>query len=568
MTTHSDIISSKLIVILIIISLTAIFGCDGDDWSFDLFGGDSANGDDPTNPDDPPGPSSGDNKLGLFVVSIPEDGVSDEFPGAVFSAVTDDTKSNKPVELFSSFDDGSDITELTGIINRDGTGNVFKVSPDGKRVAYLSEENNEDDTETRIRELSSDDADVTEFDWSPDSSRIAYLAEDGSDGRVELYTNLAKGGDNRRVSGSLPRNGKVKAFEWSPNSELLAYSADQNKLGEFELFTTPPSERDPVRVSENVLPNNGDVTDFSWSPGSSRIAYLSDQRSAGFFQLFTSRARRSEDPELISEGISVQDFAWDPDDGDDMIAYSTEQKIFTAASDGGSSPEQVTPNPTINQEISDFSWAPNSSRIAYRANQRFDDFIELFTVEPDGDNNLRISGDLTDGGNVTDFSWSPDSKRIAYLADQITNEVFELFTVEPDDNDDLQVSGDLTDGGDVIDFSWSPDSKRVAYRANQRTADAIELFTSTPDGDENDRVSGDLAIGGNVGEFIWAPRDNSGDSPGIGYIADQETNNVFELFGSTPDGDEKVNLSGSFAEDEDGDVLLFEWVSESDSDDR
>jgi hypothetical protein len=143
-----------------------------------------------------------------------------------------------------------------------------------------------------------------------------------------------------------------------------------------------------------------------------------------------------------------------------------------------------------------------------------------------------------------------------------------LFTVEPDDNDDLQVSGDLTDGGDVIDFSWSPDSKRVAYRANQRTADAIELFTSTPDGDENDRVSGDLAIGGNVGEFIWAPRDNSGDSPGIGYIADQETNNVFELFGSTPDGDEKVNLSGSFAEDEDGDVLLFEWVSESDSDDR
>jgi hypothetical protein len=104
-------------------------------------------------------------------------------------------------------------------------------------------------------------------------------------------------------------------------------------------------------------------------------------------------------------------------------------------------------------------------------------------------------------------------------------------------------------------FEWSPDSARVAYRANQRTADAIELFTSTPDGQENDRVSGDLSSGGNVGEFIWAPDDS-----GIGYIADQENDEVFELFASTPNGDETANLSGSFAEDEDGDVLFFEWV--------
>ena len=46
MTKHSDIISSKLIIILILFSLTTIFGCDGDDWGFDLFGGDSVNEDD------------------------------------------------------------------------------------------------------------------------------------------------------------------------------------------------------------------------------------------------------------------------------------------------------------------------------------------------------------------------------------------------------------------------------------------------------------------------------------------------------------------------------------------
>ena len=562
MTKHSEIIFSKVIIILILFSLTTFFGCDGDDWSFDLFGGDSANGDDDNNNNNNNNNNNGnggdDKGIGLFVVAIPEDGVFDEFPGAIFSAVTDDTKSKKPVELFSSFDDGSDITELTGVINRDGTGNVFKVSPDGKRVAYLSEENNEDDTETRIRELSSDDADVTEFDWSPDSSRIAYLAKDGSDGRVELYTNLAEGGENRKVSGSLPLGGKVEAFEWSPDSELLAYTADQNNLGEFELFTTPPTERDPVRVSGSFLPNSGDVTEFSWSPGGSRIAYLSDQQLAGFFELFTSRPRRSEDPDLISEGVSVQAFAWAPDQADDTIAYSTEAIIFTAPPDGGSNPEQVTPDPTINQEISDFSWAPDSSRIAYRANQRFDDIIELFTVEPDGDDNLRISGDfdLTTSGDVTDFVWSPDSRFIAYRANQDNVIIFELYVTTPDDSsNDTKVSGTPMIGDVDPVFEWSPDSKRVAYRANQITADAIELFTATPDGQEKDRVSGDLASGGNVGEFIWAP-----DSSGIGYIADQETNNVFELFGSTPDGAETTTLSGLFAEDEDGDVLFFEWV--------
>jgi Tol biopolymer transport system component len=122
-----------------------------------------------------------------------------------------------------------------------------------------------------------------------------------------------------------------------------------------------------------------------------------------------------------------------PDEVDEIIAYSTEQKIFTAPPDGGSS-TQVTPDPIINQGISDFSWAPDSSRIAYRADQRADGLIELFAVRPDGSDNLRISGTLTNGGNVTDFVWSPDSGFIAYRANQDSVAIFELYVTAPDDN--------------------------------------------------------------------------------------------------------------------------------------
>lgn len=560
MTRCFEINSSNLILILILFNLTAIIGCNGDDWSFDLFGGDSVNGDNGNGNSGNSGNGGDNNGIGLFVVSIPEDGTSAEFPPVVFSANTDDTKSKKPVELFSSFDDGSDITPLTGVINRDGKGDVFKVSPDGKWVAYLRKEESEDITETRISELSSDDADVTEFDWSPDSTRIAYLVDDESDDRVELYTNLAEGGDNRKVSGSLPLGGEVEAFEWSPDSSLLAYTADQNKFDEFELFTTPPNKRDPVKVSGTVSLNRGDITKFSWSPDSSRIAYLSDQRLADFFDLFTNLARpkSSDDPDPISENDNVLKFAWAPVEVDRSLAYSTGREIYTARPNGDDN-KLVTPGLTDGGKISDFSWAPNSTRIAYLADQESDEVFELFTVEPNGDEDLRISDDLTDGGDVTDFNWAPDSTRIAYRADQESNGIFELFTVEPDGNDVLRISDDLTDGGDVTDFVWSPDSIRVAYRANQRTADAIELFSATPDGQEKERVSGELSDGGNVGEYIWAPPDSSDISSGIGYIADQNIDKVFELFASTPNGDgEPAELSDSVADD--GDVLFFEWV--------
>ena len=131
----------------------------------------------------------------------------------------------------------------------------------------------------------------------------------------------------------------------------------------------------------------------------------------------------------------------------------------------------------------------------------------MFTVEPDGDDDLRVSGDfdLTAGGDVTDFVWSPNSRFIAYRANQDNVINFELYVTTPDDSsNDTKVSGDSIAGDVDPIFEWSPDSARVAYRADQRFVGDIELFTATPDGEENDRVSGDLSSGGNVEEFIWA----------------------------------------------------------------
>lgn len=52
---------------------------------------------------------------------------------------------------------------------------------------------------------------------------------------------------------------------------------------------------------------------------------------------------------------------------------------------------------------------------------------------------------------------------------------------------------------------------------------------------------------------MWAP-----DSSGIGYIADQDTNDVSELYASQPDDSENTKLSGTLVSG--GDVVSFDWV--------
>ena len=97
MTKSADLISAKIVIILIVFSLATIFGCKGDNWGFDLFGGDPINedGDDSGGGDDNNGDDGDDNGNN-------GNGISAEFPPSVFSANIGGTKINEPVELFSS----------------------------------------------------------------------------------------------------------------------------------------------------------------------------------------------------------------------------------------------------------------------------------------------------------------------------------------------------------------------------------------------------------------------------------------------------------------------------------
>jgi len=98
----------------------------------------------------------------------------------------------------------------------------------------------------------------------------------------------------------------------------------------------------------------------------------------------------------------------------------------------------------------------------------------------------------------------------------------------------VKLNGPLPTGGDVqTSFLISPDGTRVVYLADQTTNNVFELFSRPIDGSGSPvELNGTLIGGGDVqGGFVISP-----DSTRVVYLADQTSDGVFELFSRPIDG--------------------------------
>lgn len=204
--------------------------------------------------------------------------------------------------------------------------------------------------------------------------------------------------------------------------------------------------------------------------------------------------------------------------------------------------------------------SPDRTRVAVYGDLEQDGVAELFVVSLlDGSPPIKVNGTLVAGGNVLDYyQWSPDSSRLVYQADQDTNDVYELYTVLADGTGLNKVNEALVAGGDVSPtrFLWSPDSDRLAYLADQDNDDVFELYIVLADGTGNVKVNGPLVTGGDVvnnqDAFQWSP-----DGSRLAYSADQDTDNVYELYTVFADGTDNVKVSTNLPGN--GDVSDFSW---------
>lgn len=473
------------------------------------------------------------------------------FPPAVFVA---DKDLDEIDELYAAFDDGTDIVKLSN-----------KLVAEGDVVAFLV---------------------------SPDGFFVAYVADQDTDGVFELYavvvdkttgdTAVKVSGATMAGSGILRLSSGEYIFDWAADSSRVAYIADQDTSGVFELFTSTPDGIENDLVSDLPDPSadpGRDVKDFEWEPDSTLIAYVADQDTDDKFELYVSRSDSNTDNRKVSgipmvgSGISIRDredlappedylFGWAPDSS--RLAYIADQDIvdrfelFTSTPDiADNKNKKLSGSMGNNGNVDEFAWAPDNSKIAYLADQLNDFGVNLYTAFPNvSENPLKNSnGILEDESNVTGLQWAPDSLRIAFIANKIVSR-FALYTTSRDDSNNVLVSSIRLDDSEVTFFDWAPDGSRIAYIADDFRIDVLELFTTRPDLPLVNKISGDLVPGGDVLEFEWAP-----DSSRVAYTADQDEDDVAELYTSTPDGGVNDIISGVMVAG--GDVQDFKWAPDS-----
>lgn len=124
--------------------------------------------------------------------------------------------------------------------------------------------------------------------------------------------------------------------------------------------------------------------------------------------------------------------------------------------------------------------------------------------------------------------------------------------VNSDGTGRTKVSGAMVANGDINLFStglvagsasvvWSADSTRVIYSADQDVDQIFELYSVFADGTSRVKLNGALVVGGIVQKFV--PVDAIQDK--ILYLADQDTLGKNELYSINPDGTNRVKLNNT-----------------------
>lgn len=301
-----------------------------------------------------------------------------------------------------------------------------------------------------------------------------------------------------------------------PNSDLL-YIADSSVDGTYELFSNT-RDGSAHRTLTQASFNTGVERNFQVSPDGRYVAFINEGDIPGVSELYVDDLDDDLPPVKVNG---------------DLVAFG---------------------------EVDSFQWSPNSSRLAYVADQNIQNQFELYTVYPDGSQLVRVSGDMVAGGSLAtnalgldsrEYAWSPNGQRLAYIADQDTDSVAELYTVLATGLGNNKINGNLIANGDVVGFKWSPDSQRVMYRADQDSNGVYELYSTLAIGLINAKLNPNAVAGGDVSDrYAW-----SNDSTSVAFIGDLDTNNKDELYTSGFLGADKEKVSLNTIEQ----VNSFAW---------
>ena len=265
------------------------------------------------------------------------------------------------LEIYAMDADGGNQRRLT---NNPASDHSPAWSPDGKHIAFVSERDGHVNGRgwptfevyvmaadgSNPQNITNDPDDDRHPSWSPDGKRIVFSSErdNDRDHNIEIYVMNADGSKPERLTNNLTED---EYPSWSPDGERIVFSARreghvENKLGiTHEIYVMDADGGNEQRLTEN---RNNDWAPV-WSPDGKRIAFESDRKGdAVNFDIYVMDADGGNLQKLTNNRAWNGAPSWSP--SSERIAFWSNRDdqfnadIYVMDADGGNL-QKLTNNP-------------------------------------------------------------------------------------------------------------------------------------------------------------------------------------------------------------------------------
>ncbi len=305
------------------------------------------------------------------------------------------------------------------------------ISPDGRRVAYLTEKGIVIDGETKEYDYG---VEPESFTFSPDSKRTAYAAHVK---RPKSDTNYILVLDGKEAEQSYHRIGPGPVF--SPDSKHVVFFGDRFTAKDYEDFVVIDGKEGP--------PQKGFAWEMAFTPDSKKLVYGVNlaKRERAIMREQTIDGSQEPVDRAFGPATLHRNFFYGPAGELGYIGYGGENQ-FLVVYDG-----KEDPNRFREIEIRNVVVSGDGKHVAYVAESGVFKYVVVYDGKPGQESDRNVAD--------RSLALSPDGQRIGYATRD-----FGKFTAVIDGQESKVYRG-------VLGIVFSPDNKRVAYTAVAAEAD-------------------------------------------------------------------------------------------------
>jgi Tol biopolymer transport system component len=218
--------------------------------------------------------------------------------------------------------------------------------------------------------------------------------------------------------------------------------------------------------------------------------------------------------------------AWSPDRT--RLAFERNDQIWVINADGTGMAQLSTARGVHP------AWSPDGTRIAYASTEGGETTPVIYVMNTDGSNHVRLTLDQ-DGWAHLAPDWSPDGSRIVFSR-QTVFPFAEIWAVNADGSNLVRIGREGSSQWVEYNPAWSPDGTRIAFNAD--SLDDLQpverrLMSMDPTGGSVATI-----FVGKAFEPTWSP-----DGSRISYFTTDANNIIDHIFSIAADGTDVLQLT-------------------------